>query len=44
MAIPARAAEVWVITDSQHPVQTPPGATLIELDQTARIEAELTAQ
>lgn len=44
VAIPARAAEVWVITDSQHPVQTPPGATLIELDQAARIEAELKAQ
>jgi len=32
-----------VVTDSRHPVQAPPGARVILLDQAARIEAELAA-
>lgn len=40
----ARAAEIWVITDRQHPVVTTPSMRVIELDAAARIEAELDAQ
>lgn len=36
-----RAAEILVVTDSQHPVQASSGTRLIELDQPAPIEAEL---
>lgn len=39
----AQAAEILVVTDSRHPVQAASGARLIELDQPARIEAELGA-
>lgn len=37
----AVAADVLVFTDSRHPVQAPAGVHIIELDQPARIEAEL---
>lgn len=37
----AWAAEVWVITDRQHPITSVPGIRLIELDAPSRIEAEL---
>lgn len=36
----AWAAEVWAITDRQHPIQSAPGVRLIELDAPSRIEAE----
>jgi integrating conjugative element protein (TIGR03757 family) len=39
----AQADDILVITDSQHPVQVPISARLIELDQPARIKAELAA-
>ena len=39
----AAAADVLVVTDSRHPVQAPAGVRVIELDQPAHIEAELTA-
>lgn len=39
----AQAAEILVVTDSQHPVQTASGARLIGLDQPARLQAELGA-
>ncbi|WP_019689118.1 TIGR03757 family integrating conjugative element protein [Pseudomonas fluorescens] len=39
---PAAAADVLVITDTLHPVQSPAGTRVIQLDQPARIEAELT--
>lgn len=42
-ATSASAADVWVITDRQHPVQGTPDR-LIELDAPARIEAELSAR
>src|SRR3546814_15944829 len=41
-ACAATAADVWIITDRQHPVQGTPDR-LIELDALARIEAELSA-
>ena len=37
------AADVLVVTDSRHPVQALAGVRVIELDQPAHIEAELTA-
>lgn len=37
----AMAADVFVATDSHHPVQPTAGARVIELDQPARIEADL---
>lgn len=37
------AADIIVVTDSQHPVQVPIGVRLIELDQPARIKTELSA-
>ena len=37
------AADVVVVTDSRHPVKTMGGERLIELDETPRIEAELSA-
>jgi len=40
----AVAADVFVVTDSRHPVQAPAGVRVIELDQPARIETELAAQ
>ncbi len=40
----AVAADVLVVTDSRHPVQAPTGVRVIELDQPAHIEAELTAR
>ncbi|MCL1559317.1 TIGR03757 family integrating conjugative element protein [Xanthomonas nasturtii] len=40
----AVAADVLVVTDSRHPVQAPAGVRVIELDQPANIEAELTAR
>lgn len=39
----AQAAEILVVTDSQHPVQAAGDARLIELDQPARLQAELGA-
>ncbi len=39
----AVAADVLVVTDSRHPVQALAGVRVIELDQPAHIEAELTA-
>jgi integrating conjugative element protein (TIGR03757 family) len=39
-----RAAEIWVITDRQHPVAATPSMRFIELDAPARIEAELDVQ
>lgn len=38
-----QATEILVVTDSQHPVHIDGNARLIELDQPARIEAELGA-
>ena len=38
------AANVVVVTDSRHPVKTMGGERLIELDEPARVEAELSAQ
>ena len=40
----AVAADVLVVTDSRHPVRAPAGVRVIELDQPAHIEAELTAR
>lgn len=37
----SNAADIWVVTDSQHPVKAPPGARLTELDAARRIEARL---
>ncbi|MBN0848320.1 DUF1525 domain-containing protein, partial [Pseudomonas aeruginosa] len=37
------AADVVVVTDSRHPVKTMGGERLIELGETPRIEAELSA-
>ncbi|MFZ4823966.1 TIGR03757 family integrating conjugative element protein [Pseudomonas putida] len=37
----AHADDILVVTDSQHPVQPPSSVRLIELDQPARIKAEL---
>ncbi|OCX15336.1 TIGR03757 family integrating conjugative element protein [Ectopseudomonas hydrolytica] len=39
----AQADDIVVVTDSQHPVHVPSGVRLIELDQPARIKAELSA-
>ncbi|CFL01733.1 TIGR03757 family integrating conjugative element protein [Burkholderia pseudomallei] len=39
----AVAAEVWIVTDSTHPVRTIPGARVIELDAPARLESKLSA-
>ena len=44
LASGASAADVWVITDREHPVAVTPGIRLIELDAPARLEAELSAQ
>lgn len=38
------APEVWVVTDSAHPVRAPRGVRLTELDAAARIEGELASQ
>lgn len=40
----ASAAEVWVVTDREHPIHALHGARLIELDAPARVKAELAAQ
>jgi len=40
---PLAVADVLVVTDSRHPIQTIGGERVIELDQPARIEAELSA-
>ncbi len=40
----AHAAEIWVITDRQHPVAAAPSIRVIELDAPVRIETELNAQ
>lgn len=37
-------ADVWVITDHQHPIQKTPGVRVIELDAPARIKAELSSK
>ena len=39
----ASAADVLVVTDSSHPVQSTSGARVVELDLPERIEAELAA-
>ncbi|CAJ0723212.1 TIGR03757 family integrating conjugative element protein [Ralstonia pickettii] len=39
----ASAADVLVVTDSRHPVQSTAGARVIDLDLPERIEAELAA-
>ena len=39
----ASAADVLVVTDSRHPVQSAAGARVVELDLPERIEAELAA-
>ncbi len=39
----ASAADVLVVTDSRHPVQSAAGSRVIELDLPERIEAELAA-
>lgn len=39
----ATAADLIVVTDSQHPVRAPAGARVIELDRAARLEASLAA-
>ena len=39
----AAAADVLVVTDSRHPVQSVAGARVVELDLPSRIEAELAA-
>lgn len=44
LASSAQAAEVWVFTDSHHPMKNATNVRLIELDAPARIEAELSAQ
>lgn len=44
MFINASAAEVWVITDRQHPANGTSGVRLIELDAPAQLRAELAAQ
>ncbi len=43
-AVGAPAAEIWVITDRQHPVAAAPSMRVIELDAPARIETALNAQ
>lgn len=40
----AVAADIWVVTDQQHPVAAAPGIRVIELDAPARLEAALSAQ
>lgn len=40
----ADAAEVWVVTDSAHPVRASSGVRVTELDAAARIEGELAIQ
>lgn len=37
----AMAADVWIVTDRQHPVRAIPHARMIELDASTRIEATL---
>jgi integrating conjugative element protein (TIGR03757 family) len=37
----AMAADIWIVTDQQHPVRTVPHARVIELDSPTRIEATL---
>lgn len=44
LASSVQAAEVWVITDSYHPMKNTANVRLIELDAPVRIEAELSAQ
>ncbi|MBL5862132.1 TIGR03757 family integrating conjugative element protein [Serratia fonticola] len=44
LASSVQAAEVWVITDSHHPMKNATNFRLIELDAPVRIEAELSAQ
>lgn len=38
------AAEIWVVTDSAHPVHAPRGVRVTELDAATRIERELAIQ
>lgn len=40
----ARARDIRVFTDHQHPVTAPAGVQVVELDLPARLEAELNAQ
>lgn len=39
----ASAADIIVVTDGDHPIQSPPGIRVIQLDAAQRIEAELAA-
>lgn len=39
----ARPSEIWVVTDSKHPIKVRAGVRLIELDAPARLDAELAA-
>lgn len=43
LSLQVQADDILVVTDSQHPVQAPDDVRLIELDQPARIKAELGA-
>lgn len=42
--VSAQAAEIWVITDQEHPIQVAPSVRLIELDAPASIKAELSSK
>lgn len=44
IATSAAAANIWVVTDRQHPVAHAHGARVIELDAPASIEAELSSR
>jgi integrating conjugative element protein (TIGR03757 family) len=44
VAFNGSAAEIWVITDREHPVKVPPGARLIELDAASAITSELSTK
>ncbi|EPF65662.1 TIGR03757 family integrating conjugative element protein [Pseudomonas syringae] len=39
--VPLANAEMWIITDRNHPVQAPANARLILLDESERLEAKL---
>ncbi|VFR23902.1 FIG01211007: hypothetical protein [plant metagenome] len=39
----ANATDIIVVTDSHHPIESPDGVRVIELDAAQRIEAELAA-
>lgn len=43
LAATARASDIWVVTDHEHPVQAPAGARVIELDAALRIQRDIFA-